>query len=269
MSKKTKISKDFFGIITETVLFACIFLGCCLLISTNCPLEEETIVSPVASTEKEVEDNSEINEEIILDLTNTFNEQNLAKAAQDELSKKTKTSDESLNYYRNPDYKLAVEWFYTQITGDANVAKSILQYADSNDVSASLAFALAWAESRYNANAINHNSNASVDRGLFQLNSNSFPALSEADFFDAKTSTKYGLSHLKFCLDSAGNEVAALAMYNAGKNRVQKNGTPQVTLNYVSGILNYQQGLKDLFSKQVAEWNNFHSAQLVAFLTTH
>ena len=110
---------------------------------------------------------------------------------------------------------------------------------------------MAYTESRYNPKATNSNVNASIDRGLFQLNSNSFPTLTEADFFDPYISAKYGMSHLKFCLNSAGNEVSALAMYNAGTGRVRSNKTPQSTLNYVGKIITYQKMLESLFADEV------------------
>ena len=86
------------------------------------------------------------------------------------------------------------------------------------------------------------------------MNSNTFPALTEADFYDPFISAKYGMSHLKFCLNTAGNEVSALAMYNAGTNRVRSNNTPQTTLNYVGSILSYQKMLDSLFEQEVATY---------------
>ncbi|AEE17629.1 transglycosylase SLT domain-containing protein [Treponema brennaborense] len=162
--------------------------------------------------------------------------------------------DKGLALYRSVYSRPAVEWFYTHITENNNVAVAILEEADKNDIPLSLAFALAYTESRYKARAVNKNTNASIDRGLFQLNSSSFPSLKEDDFFDPAVSARYGLSHLRFCLDTAGNEIAALAMYNAGTNRVRKNGTPQMTLNYVSKIIDYRQGLDELFSTEVAQF---------------
>jgi len=176
------------------------------------------------------------------------------------LSKMTQTMDDGLTLYRQTLSKSSVEWFYTQITGNREVAQAILTEAEKNEIPLSLAFALAHTESNYNSNAINKNSNATVDRGLFQLNSNSFPALSEADFFDPFVSSKYGMSHLKFCLSSAGNEVSALAMYNAGTGRVRSNKTPQSTLNYVGKILTYQKMLDQLFNEQVVA---YYETQLV------
>ena len=162
--------------------------------------------------------------------------------------------DSGLSLYRQSVSRGAVEKFYTCIAHNKNVALAILSEADNNDIPLSLAFALAYTESRYNPEAVNSNSNSTTDRGLFQLNSNSFPALTEADFFDPYISAKYGMSHLKFCLRSAGNEVSALAMYNAGTGRVRSNKTPQSTLNYVGKIMTYQKMLESLFADEVAAY---------------
>ena len=160
-------------------------------------------------------------------------------------------TDSGLELYRQSFSRASVEKFYTCITHDKDVALAILSEADKNDIPLPLAFALAYTESRYNPKATNSNSNTTIDRGLFQLNSNSFPALTEADFFDPYISAKYGMSHLKFCLNSAGNEVSALAMYNAGTGRVRSNKTPQSTLNYVGKIITYQKMLESLFADEV------------------
>jgi soluble lytic murein transglycosylase-like protein len=114
-----------------------------------------------------------------------------------------------------------------------------------------MAFALAWEESRYTIRAVNRkNNNKSVDRGLFQLNSWSFPDLQEADFFNPDTNAYYAMAHLRWCLNTGGSEVAALAMYNAGTTRVHAGGTPKATLDYVSRILSYQQGVEALFQAE-------------------
>lgn len=162
--------------------------------------------------------------------------------------------DRGLSLYREPESRAAVEWFYTQVTGNREVAGAVLAEAEKNDIPLGLAFSLAYMESGFNVKAVNRNSNSTVDRGLFQLNSNSFPALTETDFFDPYISAKYGMSHLRFCLNSAGNEVSALAMYNAGTGRVRSNRTPQSTLNYVGKIMSYQEMLDELFANEVASY---------------
>lgn len=178
-----------------------------------------------------------------------------------------KQLDVGLELYRALPTRTAVEWFYTNITGDMDVALAILREADKNNIPLSLAFSLAYTESRYKPRALNKNTNASIDRGVFQLNNKSFPALVEADFYDPYVSAKYGLSHLRFCLDTAGNEVSALAMYNAGTNRVRNNGTPQTTLNYISKIQTYRQGLDNLFMSEVVAVYTRTGDSAIAMLT--
>lgn len=175
-----------------------------------------------------------------------------------------KSSDKGLILYRQSMSKAAVVRFYTSVTGDKEISKAILSEADRNSIPLSLAFALAYTESRYKVTAVNHNTNSTVDRGLFQLNSSSFPALSESDFFDPYISAKYGMSHLKHCLNMAGNEVSALAMYNAGSGSVRSNRTPQTTLNYIGKIITYQKMLDDMFYQEVV---SFYETQIVPGIT--
>lgn len=173
-------------------------------------------------------------------------------------SEKSDMSDEILSkedtglvLYRQPSSRPAVEWFFTHITGNREVAQAILENADKNNIPLTLAFSLAYVESKYKPTAINSNTNATIDRGLFQLNSNSFPKLTEAEFFDPNVSAKYGMIHLRWCMDLAGDEITALAMYNAGTTRVKANKTPQHTLNYVGHIQKYRARLDEKFSSEI------------------
>lgn len=163
----------------------------------------------------------------------------------------SKLVEPGLALYRSDISKADVLWFYSHITGNENITRIILDNASKNNISLPLAFALAWQESRYQPKAVNHNS-TSIDRGLFQLNNKAFPKLSEKDFFNAETNAYYGMTHLSYCLDLSGNEVAALAMYNAGTTKVRSDKTPKRTLDYISLILNYKAGLENTFNQQVA-----------------
>ena len=174
-----------------------------------------------------------------------------------------KNADTGLSLYRSNMSRAAVEWFYTNITENREIALAILEEADKNDIPLSLAFSLAYAESRYKVRAYNANNNGTIDRGLFQLNSSTFPKLTEDDFFNPSVSAKHGLAHLRFCLNTAGNEISALAMYNAGTNRVRKNATPKMTLDYISTIMSYRQGLEKLFYAEVVQFY-IQSSHLIA-----
>ena len=254
MAQRKSISVDFLRVLLGASLFALFLTVSCFGVISVAPTaenpESDLLSEEKVSSEKSLPPQSE----------------ELAAAMQSAVIEYSRQKDSGLALYRDFTSKTMVIWFYTQITGNADVANAILENADKNNIPLSLAFSLAWGESRFNPNAVNTNSNTSIDRGLFQLNSNSFPNLTEADFYNPKTSAKYGLSPLRFCLDTAGNEIAALAMYNAGTKRVRSNGTPQMTLNYVSGIINYRNGLEELFTNQVIAAIDKDNPSLLALL---
>lgn len=152
--------------------------------------------------------------------------------------------------YLDPATKDATLQFFSSLTRSENVARVILDNAQKYSVRPSLAFALALEESDFRVDAMNKNGD-SVDRGLFQLNSKSYPKLEISDFYDPATNARFGISHLKGCLSDAGNEVAALAMYNAGNGRVVRGETPKRTLNYISRILAYENNISSLFAAKI------------------
>lgn len=157
-----------------------------------------------------------------------------------------------LEYFSNSEYTEWVVDFFTEICSDRAVAQAILNNSCEYEVSPALAFALCWEESKFNAQAINRNNrDGSIDRGLFQLNNRSFPNLDGIVFFDIETNVYYGIAHLRYCLDVGGSEISALAMYNAGTNRVKTTGAPAATLNYISRILGNKNKIESFFHSQL------------------
>jgi len=155
-------------------------------------------------------------------------------------------SDPGLALYRDPRSRWAVESFYAGVAGDAQLGRVILQQASAHDIPLPLAFALAWGESQFDVRAFNRNPQ-SVDRGLFQLNSRTFPNVKLDDFYDPQVNARLGLKHLRFCLNQGQNELVALAIYNAGAHKVRK-GTPYSTLHHIARILEYRQKLEQDFT---------------------
>ena len=156
--------------------------------------------------------------------------------------------------YKSAETKNLVIDFFTRICGCRETAESILVNADANNISPALAFALAWEESRFNSQAVNSkNRDGSIDRGLFQLNNLSFPHIDTQAFFDTELNARYGMSHLRFCMDAGGTEIAALAMYNAGTGRVRSTGTPHSTLDYIHRILLNKQRIDTQFRARLAD----------------
>jgi len=200
------------------VLFSLIF---CALIGFNVGLLKQPEKAAAADREPAPEetDDAHVDEEFIFTVTE-------------------KIPDIILEYYRNPDYSEWVTAFFTEICASRDVASAILENTDAFDVPPALAFALSWEESRFNPSAINRgNSDGSIDRGLFQLNNRSFPEINVSDFFSIEINAYFGVSHLRYCLETGASEVSALAMYNAGTGRVRSTGAPEITLNYISRIL--------------------------------
>jgi len=156
--------------------------------------------------------------------------------------------DPIMEYYRSGEYKSWVIDFFTDICSSREIAQVILHNAEEFDVHAALAFALCWEESRFNPRAVSRpNRDGSIDRGLFQLNDRSFPDLDTLAFFNVQYNARYGISHLRYCLDFGGSEISALAMYNAGAGRVTSTGAPNVTLKYISRILENKSKIESRF----------------------
>jgi soluble lytic murein transglycosylase-like protein len=162
--------------------------------------------------------------------------------------------DRILAYYRDGERRLEVIAFFSALVQSEEIAAAILVNADKFSIPPSLAFALCWGESRFDHRAVNReNRNRTVDRGLFQLNNESFPKLNEADFFNPALNAYYGMAHLRWCLDAGGSDVAGLAMYNAGTNRVNAGSTPRHTLDHVSRILEFRNGVESIFQVEYVQ----------------
>jgi soluble lytic murein transglycosylase-like protein len=164
-------------------------------------------------------------------------------------SSAAKRGDPILEAYLDSAQRDQVQAFFAAFLRSEHLAHEILSNAAAFDIPPSLAFALCWEESRFNPQALNQaNRDSSIDRGLFQLNSNSFPDLSEAEFYNPKINAYYGMSHLRWCLDAGGSLVAGIAMYNAGTGRVKAAGAPKTTLDYISHILESQRKIEESFA---------------------
>ncbi|MCQ2590712.1 MAG: lytic transglycosylase domain-containing protein [Treponema sp.] len=249
---KSSTSSNYSSTLFFSFLFCLLIGGAIFSIMYYVPELQEPEIPEILLTEVTTEENTEEDldiSEYIHDYVSEVTFQSLDNV-----------KDKGLTLYRQSMSRVSVEIFYTNITGNKDVTNAILTYAEKNDIPLSLAFALAYTESKYKVNAVGHNTNGTTDRGLFQLNSNTFPKLTEEDFFDPYTSAKYGLAHLKQCLRSAGNSVSALAMYNAGQGRVSSNKTPQITLNYIGKIISYQNKLEQQFTDEVVI---FYETQLI------
>jgi soluble lytic murein transglycosylase-like protein len=159
--------------------------------------------------------------------------------------------DQILTDYRSAwGRQHVIDWFSTKVCSSTSLAEQILVQADAFNIDPSLAFALAWEESRFDPTAENKmNKNGSIDRGIFQLNNRSFPKLSVQEFFNPAINAHYAMAHLAWCLEKSGTLVSGLAMYNAGWGKVSKDNTPKRTLDYSSRILKTQAIIEQSYLK--------------------
>ena len=160
----------------------------------------------------------------------------------------------ALKLYRHPVFREAVIDYFVKLTGNEEVALVNLYYADKYKINPFLIFALVYNESGYRPTAVSLNS-SSVDRGLFQLNSRTFPNLQDDDFYNVDTNVRHGIRHLIYCLDqSNGDESRALAIYNAGLGRVMTGSIPASTQAYVRNINAYKDRLSRSFKQAMEEF---------------
>lgn len=138
--------------------------------------------------------------------------------------------------------KLALEKsFFYMIVEDPRIVDIVYEkISDPSDLN--LAFALMMKESNFDPHATNVNYKngkvRSVDRGLFQLNSSSYPFLREKDFFNISINISYGIAHIEQELERFdGNIKQALWAYNAGYTKVENNTVPERTYIYAEDIL--------------------------------
>jgi hypothetical protein len=164
--------------------------------------------------------------------------------------------DPILKLYTNAKTKNQVLKFFSAITNSERVAKAILDNSVEHNVRPSLAFAVAYVESRYNPKARSKNSSGSLNSGLFQLNSSVFGMTSETLMYDPYHNAKLGLSHLEEYLNLSDDEFSALAAYNAGITRISEQGIPGMTFKYISDVSIMERKIMNLFVASMALNNN-------------
>jgi hypothetical protein len=146
------------------------------------------------------------------------------------------SEDALLTLYRDDHLRPLVVDYYANLTGDRAVTAAILETCDELDIDPSLGFAMAWNESKFNPRAVSYNS-TTMDRGLFQLNTRSFPRLDRRTVFDPKSNARQGLTFYKWAYDKLGSEEKALGYYNSGIGIITDRALPKSTQAYVKKIL--------------------------------
>ena len=141
----------------------------------------------------------------------------------------------------------------------------IRQQAADKDVDASLIAAVIYAESRYR----DQTSHAGA-RGLMQITPETAREIERlsggttfklADLADPEINIRYGTFYLDAMLDRFdGNEVAALAAYNAGPSQAERWGGAELTVEdipleetqgYVADVLDKRRAYRDSYASEL------------------
>lgn len=154
--------------------------------------------------------------------------------------------------YRQDITHDAVVNFFSDLTDDPDLAQIILFHANETNISMRTFFSLAWVESNFNIRAVNSNS-SSIDRGLFQLNSQTFRQLSEEDFFNPDVNARHAAQYFRGCLEIGRSDAIAIAIYNAGAYRILNGLTPTITKRHVSKVLAYRDTLSQEFHNYIID----------------
>jgi hypothetical protein len=132
----------------------------------------------------------------------------------------------------------------------SEIQSQITAAALQNGVPPSLALAVAKRESSFNPNAVSPpNKNGTQDYGLFQINSSNLATFGVVDPLDPTQNIQAGTQLLGQLLRQYnGDQVKALAAYNAGSTAVDSGRIPPSTQAYVASVLSNQGQFADFSS---------------------
>lgn len=142
-----------------------------------------------------------------------------------------------------PEEYAKIVSFYANITGNKEVAETILKYCIEYSVPINMGFAMIKQESNFNPRAYNENP-SSIDRGLCMLNNRAFPKWKWRDFYNMDKNAKAGIQFISYLLnrfkDSTLQEEMALSAYNEGISAIESNYIPYSTSIHVFKIKEFE-----------------------------
>jgi hypothetical protein len=146
--------------------------------------------------------------------------------------------------------------FYSQFTNSQTISESIIRNALYYKMPINLAFALSYAESRFNPRAFNINSDGSIDRGLFQLNDSYRQDWKTKDFFNIEKNVREGIRYWSAeCNKNERTVPITFIAYNMGpySESARTSTIPLRRAGYIGDILAYEDMLNVEFNQFIKE----------------
>ena len=158
-----------------------------------------------------------------------------------------------LNKFYPDDYNRVIN-FYAGITGNKDVAETILKYCIKYHTPINLTFGMIRQESNFNPRAYNQNP-SSIDRGLCMLNSKAFPTWRWRDFYNMDENAKAGISYFGYLLDRYKDndlqDELALSAYNEGISTIESDVIHFTTSIHVFKVKDFENQYTHEFNVEV------------------
>jgi soluble lytic murein transglycosylase-like protein len=127
--------------------------------------------------------------------------------------------------------------FYQDLTHNKTITKIIINEAIKRHLPINFVMAVVFNESAFDPNAENYNLET-VDRGLFQLNSGSFPDLTYSEIFDIRRNVYEGCLYLRALYDQYNeNPILTVYAFNAGMGKIASGKIKIRTLIHTEKIM--------------------------------
>lgn len=139
--------------------------------------------------------------------------------------------------------KKSIDSYYYQKYNNKLIVETVLLCEKNFDISSDLIFAIIFTESNFNPTAKNVNKNGTIDRGLMQLNSNTFDNIAPAKLYDIESNIINGSKHYKELYTKLNNELMAICAYNCGLGAIKSGRISEKTLDYAEKVIKYKNKL--------------------------
>jgi hypothetical protein len=158
---------------------------------------------------------------------------------------------EDINAYYQDNRSQTIAFFNTVTNNDA-ITNTIISKCVKYNVAITTAMAIAMVESNFTPRATNRNTNGTVDRGLFQLNS--FRNWKESRYFDIEANSEEAISHMSNLKFRYNNDEMNMALaYNSGVGSVQFENVPASTYKYNYLVFRTKQAIENEFNLYINE----------------
>ena len=143
---------------------------------------------------------------------------------------------------------------------DSELKEYTRELCEEKGVNESIVLGIIWNESRFQSDAMGHNTDGTTDYGLMQLNTVTLPFLREnvginsmEETLDAKTNIECGVSLLEYYNSFSGGDYESLKMYQTGVGAYNKGVVHPAYTRVVEASEEYQEVVDTRTNKETVD----------------